>query len=70
MVRYNSSICSVFVIENTSSTYLFHGFMLLLSENTLRCKSCMTASAKKLERGDPMGCRMFVCSTSYGIEIR
>ena len=54
MVRYNSSICSVFVIANALSTYLFHSFMLL-SENTLHSKFCMMVLAKKLERGDPIG---------------
>ena len=46
---------SVLTMANTSSTYLFQKVMSSLSAIALFSRSCMTASARKLERGEPMG---------------
>ena len=46
---------SVFTIANKSSTYLFQKVMSSLSVSVLFSKSCITASARELERGELMG---------------
>ena len=46
---------SVLTMANTSSTYLFQKVMSSLSAIVFFSKSCMTASPRKLERGEPMG---------------
>ena len=48
-----SSILSFLTAARMSSTYLFHVLLSLLLVTDLFSKSCVTASAKKLERGDP-----------------
>ena len=47
-----SSILSFLTAARMSSTYLFHVLLSLLLVTDLFSK-CVTASAKKLERGDP-----------------
>ena len=46
---------SVLTMANTSSKYLFQKEMSSLSAIVFFSQSCMTASARKLERGEPMG---------------
>ena len=47
-----SSVLSFLTVARTSSTYLFHVLISLLLVTDLFSRSCMTASARKLERGD------------------
>ncbi len=50
-----SSVLSFFTVAITSSTYLSQVLMSLLLVTDLLSRSCITASARKLERGEPMG---------------
>ena len=50
-----SSVLSFLTVANTSSTYLSHVLMSLLLVTALLSRSCITASARKLESGDPIG---------------
>ena len=50
-----SSVLSFLTVARTSSTYRFQVLIFLLSVTDLFSRSCMTASARKLERGDPIG---------------
>ncbi len=50
-----ASDLSFLTVARTSSTYLFHVLMSGLIVTDLFSRFCMTASARKLERGDPIG---------------
>ena len=50
-----SSVLSFLTVVSTSSTYLSHVLMLSLFVTALLSRSCITASARKLESGNPIG---------------
>ena len=53
---YNTfSISFVFTMANTSSIYRFQKLMSLLALTVFFSRSCNTASARKLESGEPIG---------------
>ncbi len=53
-----SSVLSFLTVARTSSTYLFQVLMSGLCVTDLFSRSCMIASARKLERGDPHRCTL------------
>jgi hypothetical protein len=55
MVCKISFVLSFITVARTSSTYLSHVLILLLLVMDLFSRSCITASARKLESGDPIG---------------
>ncbi len=55
IVCKTSSVLSFLTVANKSSTYLSHVLMSLLFVTALLSRSCITASARKLESGDPIG---------------
>ena len=50
-----SSVLPFLTVARTSSTYRFHVLKSLLPVTDLFSRSCMTTSARKLGRGDPIG---------------
>ena len=50
-----TSVLSFLTVARTSSTYLSQVLMLVLLVTDLFSRSCITASARKLDRGEPIG---------------
>ncbi len=70
IVCKKSFVFSFLIAANTSSTYLSHVLMSLLFVTALLSRSCITASARKLESATPLECQIFVGSNCFGNRIQ